>query len=216
MNKALIFALCLSVLLPVLACCGGVSKEGASSVCESAESAATSAEESSADSGGESRAHVPGAPAPAISGGEPSYSTEMEEVSNGRISFLAPAYSVGFNSEGEPCEIETEAFNIAFFTEQPPAGERYGNMTEQSFEEDMKPTLESRGYSVHSAEIWHTVNSCGTAVTVIRFSARFADAEIVQTYMAVPTGEDCQVVILTENVDCGDLYECIVDSIVVL
>ncbi len=212
MKKTLICAFLLCAFLPVLACCGGGAEDGAPSVCESAESAASSAE----DSSDESRAHVPGAPAPAISGGEPTYGTEMEEVSNGRIAFLAPAYSVGVNADGQPYVIENGAFNIAFFTEQPPAGERYRSMTEQSFEEDMKPTLESRGYSVHSAEIWHTVNSGGTAVTVIRFSARFADAEIVQTYMAVPTGEDCQVVILTENVDCGDLYECILDSIVVL
>lgn len=217
MKRLILSAFCILLAVFVLASCrdgGGDPAAGSSadSLAESAESSGAPDGSSGESGGGEdSKAHsaAPYPVTPPESGNDET--VEMTEIDNGYVTFLVPSYCTEFEGDGVIVVSCDTAFDIVVSSE--PYDERYLTMTVADFVRDEVPALEAEGMQVISPSVYRELSASGQEMTVIKYGAVIANAKITRTTAIVPTGDVCQMITLTENLDCGDFAEYLLQSI---
>lgn len=209
MKKFLALVLCALLAVSTLAACTGGKVEDASSE-DSAAVSVDSSEESSEESGEDSSEDSSEDSVDDTTEGE----NGSVEFNNGYISFHYSSDCRLTESNGIPTIVHDMGYNIVVTSE--PASDFYKNLTEESFATSLQPVLEAQGLAISDVIVEQMVNDNDEDVTVIGYYLTYNGAIMYQTLMVVTAGDTCQVVTLTETVDCGDLALLLFDNIKVL
>ncbi len=89
----------------------------------------------------------------------------------------------------------------------------YEKMDENSFFDQLAPVLSAAGMDVYDVSVEHLENGGKVKIDRIRFKARYAQVDLVQTLFCLTVGERTYAVTVTETEPVGALVNAVFDTL---